>query len=55
MEYNNGIPNKVTSIVISTQHSPDLNQDQVREVITHILKDLFQKNFKRNIRKRNLY
>ena len=31
MEYKNGLPTKVTSIVISTQHSKDLNQEKVRE------------------------
>ena len=30
MMYENGKPKKVTSIVISTQHSPDVNQSQVK-------------------------
>lgn len=33
MMYENGIPVKVTSVVISTQHSPDVNQSQVREIV----------------------
>ena len=33
MEYENGKPKKVTSIVISTQHSKDLNQEKVKELI----------------------
>ena len=33
MEYENGKPKKVTSVVISTQHSKELNQEKVREVI----------------------
>ena len=33
MKYENGIPTKVTSVVISTQHSKDLNQEKVRELI----------------------
>jgi len=33
MMYENGIPKKVTSIVISTQHSPDVNQSQVKEIV----------------------
>ena len=33
MLYDHGKPLKVTSVVISTQHSKDLNQNQVRELI----------------------
>ena len=33
MEYQNGKPIKVTSVVISTQHSKDLNQEKVKELI----------------------
>ena len=33
MMYENGKPKKVTSIVISTQHSPDVNQSQVKEIV----------------------
>ena len=33
MRYENGKPKKVTSIVISTQHSKTLNQDKVKELI----------------------
>ncbi len=33
MQYENGKPKKVTSIVISTQHSKELNQDKVKELI----------------------
>ena len=31
--YVNGKPKKVTSVVISTQHSPDVNQSQVKEIV----------------------
>ena len=31
--YENGKPKKVTSVVISTQHSPDVNQSQVKEIV----------------------
>ena len=34
MKYENGKPTKVTSVVISTQHSKDLNQEKVRNLIT---------------------
>jgi S-adenosylmethionine synthetase len=33
MMYENGKPVKVTSVVISTQHSPDVNQAQVKEIV----------------------
>ena len=33
MMYENGIPAKVTSVVISTQHSPEVNQAQVKEIV----------------------
>ena len=32
-EYNNGKPSKVKSVVISSQHSKDVNQDQVKELL----------------------
>jgi len=41
--YENGIPTKVTSIVISTQHSPDINQSQVKEIVRPYLKKSFPK------------
>ena len=36
-------PVKVTSVVISTQHSKDLNQEKVKKQLSLILKNLFQK------------
>jgi S-adenosylmethionine synthetase len=33
MLYENGRPKKVTSVVVSTQHSKDLNQEKVKEII----------------------
>ena len=33
MQYENGKPTKVTSVVISTQHSPEVNQAQVKEIV----------------------
>ena len=55
MEYNNGIPNKVTSIVISTQHSPDLNQDQVREAIFPYIKKSIPEKFLKGISEKEIY
>jgi S-adenosylmethionine synthetase len=33
LQYVNGMPVRATSVVVSTQHSPDLDQDQVREIV----------------------
>ena len=33
IEYKDGKPSSVKSVVISTQHSPDVNQAQVRELV----------------------
>ena len=41
MLYENFKPVKVTSIVISTQHSKDLNQDNVKDLIMPYIKNLF--------------
>ena len=45
MQYENDKPVKVTSVVISTQHSKDLKQDKVREVIYPYIENLYRKNF----------
>ena len=48
-EYEDGKPKKVKSVVISSQHSPDLNQAQVKELLRPYLlnsiPDEFLKNF----------
>ena len=41
--YENGKPTKVTSIVISTQHSPDVNQSQVKEIVRPYLEKAIPK------------
>jgi len=33
LQYENGKPVKATSVVVSTQHSEDLDQDQIREIV----------------------
>ena len=38
---------KVTSVVISTQHSKDLNQEQVRELIVPYIKKINSRKFNR--------
>ena len=45
MKYENGRPKQVTSVVISTQHSKDLNQEQVREKIIPYIEKSIPKNY----------
>ena len=45
MLYENEKPIKVTSVVISTQHSKDLNQEKVREAIIPYIEKSIPKNF----------
>ena len=43
--YSNGLPEKITSVVISTQHSEDLNQNDVKELLSPYLKKAIPVNF----------
>jgi S-adenosylmethionine synthetase len=41
LQYENGIPVRATSVVVSTQHSANISQDRVREIVLpHIQKNL---------------
>ncbi|MGH6931026.1 MAG: methionine adenosyltransferase [Dongiaceae bacterium] len=41
LQYDNGKPIKATSVVVSTQHSPDLDQETVREIVRpHVVNTL---------------
>ncbi len=43
-EYENGIPKKVDAVVISTQHNPDISQNQIRDdIIEKIVKVVIPK------------
>ena len=44
-EYQDGKPKKVRSVVISSQHSPDLNQSQVKELLRPYLISSIPKEF----------
>ena len=44
-EYIDGKPSKVKSVVISSQHTPEVNQDQVRDLLRHYLFDAIPNNF----------
>ena len=55
MMYENNKPTKVTSVVISTQHSKDLNQDKVNEIIfPYILKSI-PKELIKDLDKKEVY
>ena len=53
--YENGKPVKVTSVVISTQHSKDLNQDKVRELIMPYIKKSIPENFLADLDPKEIY
>jgi len=44
IEYKNGKPSSVKSVVISTQHSADVNQSQVRELVKPYIEKSIPKN-----------
>ena len=55
MLYENGKPTKVTSVVISTQHSKDLNQDKVKELIYPYIKKSIPDNFLKDLSENEVY
>ena len=55
MLYENNKPSKVTSIVISTQHSKDLNQEQVKEVIIPYIKKSIPQNYIEDLNPKEIY
>ena len=45
LEYENGVPVRLETVVISTQHSEDVSQDQIRDdMIKHIIEPLIPAN-----------
>ncbi len=55
MLYDKGKPLRVTSVVISTQHSKDLNQDQVRELIIPYIRKSIPEKFLQDLNKKEIY
>ncbi len=55
MQYENDKPTKVTSIVISTQHSKDLNQKKVKELIVPYISRSIPKEFIEDLREDEIY
>jgi len=55
MYYENDKPKKVTSVVISTQHSKDLNQEQVRNLIYPYIKKSIPENLLKELDDKEVY
>ena len=55
MLYENEKPIKVTSVVISTQHSKDLNQENVRELIVPYIKKSIPEKFLTELDPKEIY
>ena len=55
MLYEKNKPVKVTSVVISTQHSKDLNQEKVREIIIPYIKKSIPQNLIEDLSPREIY
>ena len=55
MEYENGKPKKVKSVVISTQHSKELNQEKVREVILPYINKSIPKELLTDLKNSEIY
>ena len=54
-EYIDGKPNKVKSVVISTQHSADINQAKVRELLTPYMLKSIPENFLKDFDEKEFY
>ncbi len=55
MYYENGKPQKVTSVVISTQHSRDLNQEQVKDLIYPYIKKSIPEDLLKDLNNNEVY
>ena len=54
-EYENGKPSKVRSVVISSQHTANVNQEQVRELLRPYLVNSIPKNFLEGFNENEFY
>ena len=55
MLYENGKPSRVTSVVISTQHSENLDQEKVRRLVIPYIKKSIPENFLKNLKEEEIY
>ena len=53
--YENNLPKKVTSVVISTQHSKDLDQKKVSEIIMPYIKKSIPENLVKDLKDNEIY
>ncbi len=54
-EYENGRPKQVKSVVISSQHTPDVNQNDVRDLLRPYLKKSIPEKFLENFNEDDFY
>ena len=55
IEYKDGIPANIKSIVISTQHSADVNQSQVRELVKPYIEKAIPKSLLNGLDEKEIY
>ena len=55
IEYKNGLPANVKSVVISTQHSPEVNQSQVRELVKPYIEKSIPKSLLNGLDEKEIY
>ena len=55
IEYKDGKPSSVKSVVISTQHSPDVNQAQVRELVKPYIEKSIPKELLNSLDENEIY
>ena len=55
MLYQNNQPVKVTSVVISTQHSKDLNQDKVKDLVLPYIEKSIPKEYLEGLNQKEIY
>ena len=55
MLYENNRPTKVTSVVISTQHSKDLNQEQVKNLVLPYIKKSIPEKYLKDLDSKEIY
>ena len=55
IQYIDGLPANVKSVVISTQHSPDVNQSQVRDLVKPYIEKAIPKNLLNGLDEKEIY
>ena len=55
LQYEDGVPSKVTAVVVSTQHSPKVSQLQVKEIVRPYLEKAIPKKLLMNLNDKDFY